>query len=171
MQVDEKWLESVAPLMVSRLGFEKTGINYNIFLSSEDVPSAAKSMLAREYHLENIDALHVDEGFLITYHYTHFNQPERIVHRVLIPTEEPELPTISDVYQGADWHERECNDFHGVIFSGHPNLIPLLLDPETPNGVLLKDAKSLKPLRDLIDPGKVVFKADGFTLFDKVPED
>ncbi|WP_027722257.1 NADH-quinone oxidoreductase subunit C [Maridesulfovibrio zosterae] len=170
MQVDERWLGSVTPLMVGRSGYERTGINYNFFLSSNDISSAAESMLAKEYHLENIDALDVTEGFLITYHYAHFEQPDRVAHRVLLPRDKPELPTISAIYQGADWHERECNDFHGIIFSGHPNLIPLLLDPETPNGVLLKNDKSRKPLRDLIDPGKVLFKIDDFSLFDEEVE-
>ncbi len=171
MQVDERWLGSVMPLMVGKSGYERTGINYNFFLSPDDILTAAETMLAKGYHLESIDALDVNEGFLITYHYSHFDQSGRMVHRVLVSKDEPELPTISDIYQGADWHERECNDFHGVIFSGHPNLIPLLLDPETPNGVLLKDDKTRKSLRDLIDPGKVVFKADDFTLFDEAVEE
>ncbi len=66
---------------------------------------------------------------------------------------------------------RECYDFHGIKFAGHPNLLPLLLDPETPNGVLLKDDKSRKPLREILNPGEIVFKGEGFTLFDeKQPE-
>ncbi|MBI9111544.1 NADH-quinone oxidoreductase subunit C [Maridesulfovibrio ferrireducens] len=168
MSVSEKLLESVTPLMVYKCSFEKTGINYNVFLSTDDISTAAKEMLRKEYYLEDIDALDVSEGFLITYHYARFDSPERVAHRVMLTHDEPVVPTISDVYQGANWHERECADFHGINFSGHPNLIPLLLDPDTPQGVLLKDVKSRMPLRDLINPGESIFTTEGFTLFDEV---
>ncbi|MCK5912353.1 MAG: NADH-quinone oxidoreductase subunit C, partial [Desulfuromusa sp.] len=41
-----------------------------------------------------------------------------------------EIPTISDIYQGANWHERETRDFHGVVFVDHPYLHPLILAEE-----------------------------------------
>ena len=37
------------------------------------------------------------------------------------------LPTVTGVWGGADWYERESNDLFGVRFEGHPNLVPLLL--------------------------------------------
>ncbi|WP_239057169.1 NADH-quinone oxidoreductase subunit C [Desulfovibrio sp. JC010] len=161
----------VTPLMVGKGSVETSGITMNVFLMSDDIMQAAEAMLKQAYHLENIDALDVAEGFLITYHYAHFTKPGRIAHRVLVCRDEAELPSISSIFQGADWHERECHDFHGVKFAGHPNLLPLLLDPETPNGVLLKDDKGRKPLREILNPGKIVFKGEGFTLFDEEQPD
>lgn len=157
----------VTPLMVGKGSVETSGITMSVFLTSDDIIQAAEAMLKQAYHLENIDALDVAEGFLITYHYAHFTKPGRIAHRVLVCRDEAELPSISSVFQGADWHERECHDFHGVKFAGHPNLLPLLLDPETPNGVLLKEEKVRKPLREVLNPGEIVFKGEGFTLFDE----
>ena len=168
MSAKTKLLDSVTPLMVSKCSFEKTGLNFNVFLSPDDIPTAAKEMLRKEYYLEDIDAVDVTEGFLITYHYARFDSSERQAHRVTVTHEEPVVPTISNVYQGADWHERECADFHSINFSGHPNLLPLLLDPETPQGVLLKDEKSRKSISELIDFGETVFTTDGFKLFDEV---
>lgn len=161
----------VSPLMVGKGSVEDSGVSFNVFLLPDDIEQAARAMLDQAYHLENMDAIDVAEGFLITYHYAHFTKPGRVAHRVLAPREEPEVPTISHIYQGADWHERECNDFHGVKFNGHPNLLPLLLDPETPNGVLLKDEKTRKPLREVLNPGQIVFKEEAFTLFDEVQPD
>ncbi|WP_320176020.1 NADH-quinone oxidoreductase subunit C [Maridesulfovibrio sp.] len=157
----------VTPLMIGKGSFQISGVTMNVFLTVDDIKQAAEAMLKQAYHLENIDALDVAEGFLISYHYAHFTKPGRIVHRVLVCREEAELPSISSIYQGADWHERECHDFHGVKFAGHPNLLPLLLDPETPNGVLLKDDSSRKPLREILNPGEIIFKGEGFTLFDE----
>ena len=166
--MDGKLSLPVTPLMIGRGSVQTSGITMNVFLMPGDIVQAAEAMLNQAYHLENIDVLDVVEGFLVTYHYAHFSEPGRIAHRVLVCRDEAEVPSISSLYQGADWHERECYDFHGVKFTGHPNLIPLLLDPETPAGVLLKDDKGRKPLREILNPGEIIFKGEGFTLFDEV---
>ncbi len=45
--------------------------------------------------------------------------------------------TVSDLYRGADWHERECYDLFGVVFAGHPNLTRILL-PDSWRGFPLR---------------------------------
>jgi NADH-quinone oxidoreductase subunit C len=39
-----------------------------------------------------------------------------------------QVPSIIDVFPGADWFERECYDLYGVIFIGHPDMRRLLTD-------------------------------------------
>lgn len=39
----------------------------------------------------------------------------------------PVIPTLVDVYAGANWHEREAHEMYGIQFEGHPNLIHLYL--------------------------------------------
>lgn len=50
----------------------------------------------------------------------------RLRIRVFLPIENPSIPTITDIYVGADWLERETYDFFGVNFVGHPNLTRIL---------------------------------------------
>lgn len=66
----------------------------------------------------------------------------RIVLRVRTPRTDPLLPTITGIYSGASWHERETHDFFGIVFDGHPHLIPLLLPEDADFHPLLKDFKA-----------------------------
>ncbi len=42
--------------------------------------------------------------------------------------------TLTDLWKGADWMERECYDMFGVIFDGHPDLRRILLGQDWPAG-------------------------------------
>jgi NADH-quinone oxidoreductase subunit C len=66
----------------------------------------------------------------------------RVVIRTRIDRAAPEVPTITGVYWGANWHERETHDFFGIKFTGHPHLIPLLLPEDADFHPLLKDFKA-----------------------------
>ena len=46
----------------------------------------------------------------------------------------PSLPTLTGVYRGANWHERECYDMFGITFEGHPGLEPRILTVENFEG-------------------------------------
>ncbi len=37
-------------------------------------------------------------------------------------SETTQVPSIIEVFPGADWFERECYDLYGVIFTGHPDM-------------------------------------------------
>jgi len=64
----------------------------------------------------------------------------------------PELPSVSEVWRTADWHEREAYDLMGVFFTDHPDLRRILMpedwvgyplrkdyeDPETYNNIPVK---------------------------------
>jgi NADH-quinone oxidoreductase subunit C len=78
----------------------------------------------------------------VVYDFSHWDVLCRVVIRARIPRDNPEIPTISDVYSGANWHERETHDFFGIKFIGHPNLEPLLLPEDADYHPLLKDFKA-----------------------------
>ena len=78
----------------------------------------------------------------VVYDYSHVDALCRVVVRARMPRSNPAVPTISKVYPGANWHERETHDFFGIYFEGHPNLCPLLLPEDADFHPLLKDFKA-----------------------------
>ncbi len=46
----------------------------------------------------------------------------RIFIKIGVPEEDPTAPTVTGVYAGANWCEREIFDFFGIRFTGHPDL-------------------------------------------------
>ncbi len=69
--------------------------------------------------------------------------------------DDPRVQTWSEVYAGADWHERETWEMYGFRFDGHPNLIKLYLPGEFEGFPLRKDfpllAREVKPWPGLVD--------------------
>lgn len=64
---------------------------------------------------------------------------KRLHLRTTLPAAGPELPTLRDVYRGADWFEREVFDMYGVRFTGHPGLKRILMADDFPDFPLRKE--------------------------------
>jgi NADH-quinone oxidoreductase subunit C len=61
--------------------------------------------------------------------------------RLKVPLEEDDrwVPTATDIWQGADWFEREAWDMFGIVFEGHPNLRRILCHEDFGGHPLRKD--------------------------------
>ena len=68
-----------------------------------------------------------DERFDVVYHLLSPTKNARIRLKVHTDDETP-VPSITPVFPGADWFEREAYDFYGILFSGHPDLRRILTD-------------------------------------------
>src|SRR5690606_10929080 len=65
--------------------------------------------------------------FDVVYHLLSPRQNQRI--RVKVMADEDTLvPSVTQVFPGADWFERETYDLYGILFSGHPDLRRILTD-------------------------------------------
>jgi NADH-quinone oxidoreductase subunit C len=75
----------------------------------------------------------------VVYDFFHPASPLHGVVRCRVSRDGGEVPTLSGVYPGADWHEREAHDFFGIRFVGHPDLGPFLLPEDADYHPLRKD--------------------------------
>jgi NADH-quinone oxidoreductase subunit C len=143
-QIKKQWQE--LSTSVEDVDFSVSGYDYNVCLESGKLRDFAALMLKEGFYLLDLMAVHVKPSIEVVYQFAHFTSETRC--RVLARTfvdENGELPTISDIYQGANWHEREARDFHGVVFTDHPYLFPLILPEEDVDlKPLLKDEAKLK---------------------------
>ncbi|MDH4473452.1 MAG: NADH-quinone oxidoreductase subunit C [Fluviicola sp.] len=62
----------------------------------------------------------------VVYHLHSLVHNVRLRLKAFLPIEDPSIATITDIYVGANWQERETFDFYGVKFVGHPNLVRIL---------------------------------------------
>ena len=68
-----------------------------------------------------------EKRFDVVYHLLSPTLNERIRLRAEA-SETTQVPSVIEVFPGADWFERECYDLYGVIFTGHPDMRRLLTD-------------------------------------------
>lgn len=59
--------------------------------------------------------------------------------KAFVPEGEPRLPSIADIYDGANWTEREVWDLYGIEFMGHPDLKRILMPDDYEGHPLRKD--------------------------------
>ncbi len=71
----------------------------------------------------------------ILYHFTMEDINLLISFRVKLPKDKPEIDSLTSVFKGADWIEREMHELLGINFRGHPDPRRLLLPDEWPEGV------------------------------------
>jgi NADH-quinone oxidoreductase subunit C len=68
-----------------------------------------------------------ERRFDVVYHFLSPKLNQRI--RVKLEADEQtSVPSIIEVFPGADWFERETYDLYGIMFAGHPDLRRLLTD-------------------------------------------
>ena len=78
----------------------------------------------------------------VEYDFNRFSARHRVCLRVRTPRSTPQINTVAEIYPIAHWHEREIHEFFGIVFIGHPYLIPLLLPEDAEYHPLLKDYRA-----------------------------
>jgi NADH-quinone oxidoreductase subunit C len=59
--------------------------------------------------------------------------------KLLCDADDPHCPTLSQIWPGANWHERETWELFGIVFDAHPHLVKLVLPEQFEGFPLRKD--------------------------------
>jgi NADH-quinone oxidoreductase subunit C len=68
------------------------------------------------------------DRFAVVYHLLSINHNVRLRLKTFVPTEHPIVDSVIDIWNSADWFEREAFDMYGILFKGHPDLRRILTD-------------------------------------------
>ncbi len=82
----------------------------------------------------------VSEGdFGVVYNLYSHNQKHKFTLQVRVPREVASVPTVSEIWETANWHEREAWDLVGIRFAGHTDLRRMLMEENWVGHPLRKD--------------------------------
>jgi NADH-quinone oxidoreductase subunit C len=137
--MDDDKLNTLGQTIVGGLGDAATGFSVsfgqlNVSVKAEKIVDVVRFLRddpALRF-VSFIDVTAVDypgreKRFDVVYHLLSPTLNERIRLRAEA-SETTQVPSIIEVFPGADWFERECYDLYGVIFTGHPDMRRLLTD-------------------------------------------
>ena len=80
-------------------------------------------------YLSYKDGAREGRRFAVVYHLLSITHNRRLRVRVLAEDDDlPVVDSVTGIWPGADWYEREAFDLFGIVFSGHPDLRRILTD-------------------------------------------
>ncbi|MDY8163795.1 NADH-quinone oxidoreductase subunit C [Bacillus thuringiensis] len=120
---------------------------------SKDVPTL---VVDQEKYYEVMESLRFHEGLAFDYmselhaadfvthmevyvHLFSYGKKQSVAVKVKLDREEPQVESVTALWKGADWPEREAYDLLGIVFKGHPNLTRILMPDDWVGHPLRKD--------------------------------
>jgi NADH-quinone oxidoreductase subunit C len=101
-----------------------------------DLPSLRFALLA---DLTAVDWWPGEPRFHVVYLLASIEHTQRLRLKVALPGEDAHLPTVTSLWSGANWLEREVFDLFGIVFDGHPDLRRVLMPEDWEGYPLRKD--------------------------------
>jgi NADH-quinone oxidoreductase subunit C len=86
-----------------------------------------------------VDRFPAEPRFEVVYHLQSIANKARLRLKARVSGAKPEIDSVSSVYRGAEWYERETFDLFGVRFLNHPNLTRIMMPEDWEGHPLRKD--------------------------------
>ena len=133
----EAW--NSAALVEARFDFGELTLT----IAPDQIRAAAAAVQAAGYNffedMTAVDWYPSAPRFQVSYHILSHAFKERIRLRVLLDEVDLSVESITPVWAGANYYEREVFDLFGIRFEGHPNLRRIMLPDEWKGHPLRKD--------------------------------
>ncbi len=144
MEIKEFFEEDVAlgTMRAMENEYEKTGI-YSFWECDPELLEEVALFIwhGPSYFLEMVTAIdQIESGRMIgVYTFNCFDKNHRVVIHVPVSRKKPSLPSISMIFPGAVWHERETAEFFGITYTDLVDTRNLLLAEDSDEHPLRKD--------------------------------
>ncbi|MDP1603637.1 MAG: NADH-quinone oxidoreductase subunit C [Legionella sp.] len=94
-----------------------------------ETESASESGFSRGVEAREIRAYVLDKPrFAVVYHLLSTTLNQRVRVKVFLDEKNLIIPSVHDIWKGANWFEREAYDLYGILFENHPDLRRILTD-------------------------------------------
>ena len=112
-------------------------------IAADQIRAAAATLQAAGYNffedMTAVDWFPASPRFQVSYHLLSHSFKERIRLRVMLDDADPSVESITSVWAGANFYEREVFDLFGIRFEGHPNLRRIMMPDDWKGHPLRKD--------------------------------
>ncbi|MCA1735220.1 MAG: NADH-quinone oxidoreductase subunit C [Actinobacteria bacterium] len=106
----------------------------------------------------------VEERYELLAAVSDLSQGHMVIYSTDLPHEMPAIASLTSVYPGANWHERESAEMFGINFQGHPQLEKLYLPDGFQGNPLRKSfpllSREVKPWPGMVDVEKMPGQGD-----------
>ncbi|WP_166702810.1 NADH-quinone oxidoreductase subunit C [Bacillus albus] len=150
--VNQPYLNQYVEVIKGKVG-EGTLIDCYINKLSKDVPTL---VVETSKYYEVMELLRFHEGLAFDYmselhatdfvthmevyvHLFSYGKKQSVAVKVKLDREAPQVESVTALWKGADWPEREAYDLLGIVFKGHPNLSRILMPDDWIGHPLRKD--------------------------------
>jgi NADH-quinone oxidoreductase subunit C len=134
LEIDPEHLLEVCRVLRDEEGFEQLmdacGMDYSAYgvADWETEQSTATGFgrgVSRGVYREPVQ---LPARFAVVYHLLSIRHNRRLRLRAFAPGDPPRLPSVVEIWNSANWYEREAFDLFGILFDGHPDLRRILTD-------------------------------------------
>ncbi len=102
-------------------------------------PWTSFEQLAELAGLDYLNYPGAEDRFAVVYGLLSLVHNHRLWVKVFVNDPDPEVPSVTSIWQGAEWPEREVYDMFGIRFAGHPDLRRILMPQNFKDYPLRKD--------------------------------
>ncbi len=121
---------------------EEVGREFRLRVRPEALIAVCRLCKERGYsYLSDITAVDTGSEMRVVYRLESLKDASQIVLSVPVARTGASAPSLTSIFKGANWPEREVYDLFGVRFQGHPDLRRILLTDDWQGHPMLKGAK------------------------------
>ena len=120
--VIEKLKTAVAHAEATESSYAERGYHISISASKDNLRNIVQFFDDEKFYLEDMLCVDYKDYLEVLYFFNNHRFLCRVKVAIKVDPAHPHVDTMSVIFDGAAWYEREIHEFFGVVFDGHPNM-------------------------------------------------